>query len=491
MSTRPRRHAAQRASQAITDLADRDRESDHSHGPISSRMSSFNSSSRSRLPGKGIASVSRSEAGGASDPEHIHLTVKLPSSKLRQATSSSGIKKAGSVGSSSSSSGGGKAAVKRARGGKRSRVLESSEEEEEENEVEVLGDEDEEEEEEEDEIEVREGEGYDEDEEDVEDEDEEMQDLGEEDADGEDDEMDVDAEGEEDADGDVNMDAGVVGARATTVRAVPPAIKVTKPPKESPSNGKAATASKANDNAVPVKRPAPDSDDESLSSLESEPEEEVNVAGGEDAEGEDDDAEGEVDAEGEEEEEEEEIEVADEDAEGEDVEQDEDEDEEEEDDDDEMISRAQTPDMSRLTARQRARLGEASGEYLKLSDEVQSKKHFTAEELSMRRAEMARRRRNLSEKRNEEIKMETVNKLLKKQAPRTTRRAAQAAAAAEEAEEAAKQPKRPDPMMIRWVNNKMGSVVAVPEELLGTHAGVVFGAGPGKGLPAGKMVEEV
>jgi len=370
MSTRPRRHAAQRASQAITDLADRDRESDHSHGPISSRMSSFNSSSRSRLPGKGIASVSRSEAGGASDPEHIHLTVKLPSSKLRQATSSSGIKKAGSVGSSSSSSGGGKAAVKRARGGKRSRVLESSEEEEEENEVEVLGDEDEEEEEEEDEIEVREGEGYDEDEEeDVEDEDEEMQDLGEEDADGEDDEMDVDAEGEEDADGDVNMDAGVVGARATTVRAVPPAIKVTKPPKESPSNGKAATASKANDNAVPVKRPAPDSDDESLSSLESEPEEEVNVAGGEDAEGEDDDAEGEVDAEGEEEEEEEEeIEVADEDAEGEDVEQDEDEDEEEEDDDDEMISRAQTPDMSRLTARQRARLGEASGEYLKLSD---------------------------------------------------------------------------------------------------------------------------
>lgn len=37
--------------------------------------------------------------------------------------------------------------------------------------------------------------------------------------------------------------------------------------------------------------------------------------------------------------------------------------------------------------------------------EVQAKKVFTAEELSMRRQEMARRRRNLSEKRNEEVKV--------------------------------------------------------------------------------------
>jgi hypothetical protein len=40
--------------------------------------------------------------------------------------------------------------------------------------------------------------------------------------------------------------------------------------------------------------------------------------------------------------------------------------------------------------------------------EVQAKKTFTAEELSMRRAEMARRRRNLSEKRNEEVKVTLV-----------------------------------------------------------------------------------
>lgn len=38
------------------------------------------------------------------------------------------------------------------------------------------------------------------------------------------------------------------------------------------------------------------------------------------------------------------------------------------------------------------------------SPEPQIKKHLTAEEQAMRRAEMARRRKNLSEKRNEEEK---------------------------------------------------------------------------------------
>jgi Ino eighty subunit 2 len=36
----------------------------------------------------------------------------------------------------------------------------------------------------------------------------------------------------------------------------------------------------------------------------------------------------------------------------------------------------------------------------------------------MRRTEMARRRKNLSEKRNEEEKQDTINRLLKKQAPK-------------------------------------------------------------------------
>lgn len=142
----------------------------------------------------------------------------------------------------------------------------------------------------------------------------------------------------------------------------------------------------------------------------------------------------------------------------------------------------------------------------------------------MRRAEMARRRRNLSEKRNEEVKvcpiffsfplahhqspslflhriltdisptqMETINKLLKKQAPRTTRKAAMLAAA-EEAQDT--EPQRPNPMFIRWVNSKEGSRVAVPDELLSSPAGRLFTGGGGKGgtaapFSSGKMVEEV
>lgn len=40
--------------------------------------------------------------------------------------------------------------------------------------------------------------------------------------------------------------------------------------------------------------------------------------------------------------------------------------------------------------------------------EPQIKKHLTAEEHAMRRAEMARRRKNLSEKRNQEEKVRDV-----------------------------------------------------------------------------------
>lgn len=69
MSSRPRRSAAQKASVAITDMADRD------------NMSS--SRSRRSGDGKGFASVSR---GGQGEKDHTYLTVKLPANKLRQAT---------------------------------------------------------------------------------------------------------------------------------------------------------------------------------------------------------------------------------------------------------------------------------------------------------------------------------------------------------------------------------------------------------------------
>ena len=81
----------------------------------------------------------------------------------------------------------------------------------------------------------------------------------------------------------------------------------------------------------------------------------------------------------------------------------------ESDDDDMDNSRSATPDLSKLTRRQRGFHEElapaAEAGLVALSNETQKKKHFTDEEHAMRRTEMARRRKNLSEKRNEEEKV--------------------------------------------------------------------------------------
>lgn len=82
--------------------------------------------------------------------------------------------------------------------------------------------------------------------------------------------------------------------------------------------------------------------------------------------------------------------------------------------------------------------------------------------------------------------METINKLLKKQAPKINRKAAAAAARADSPTE---ELYRPDPTLIRWVNNKNGSRVSVPEDIMTGPAGQVFSKGGG--LASGKMVEEV
>lgn len=75
-------------------------------------------------------------------------------------------------------------------------------------------------------------------------------------------------------------------------------------------------------------------------------------------------------------------------------------------DDDDENSRSATPDLTKLTKRQRGAYDEeAENTLMALSNEAQKKKHLTAEEHAMRRAEMARRRKNLSEKRNEEEKV--------------------------------------------------------------------------------------
>ncbi|OJJ76563.1 hypothetical protein ASPBRDRAFT_26999 [Aspergillus brasiliensis CBS 101740] len=159
---------------------------------------------------------------------------------------------------------------------------------------------------------------------------------------------------------------------------------------------------------------------------------------------------------------------------------------EEEDEEDDLDSDDDTPtaDLSKMTKRQRGTLG---NDFLQLPMEPQVKKHLTAEERAMRRAEMARRRKNLSEKRNEEEKMDTINRLLRKQAPKRRGRipAAEAAEAASAEQEVA-EPEKPDPTMVRWVSGRQGSLVGVPEEWLDIPAGRVFG-----GNGSGKLVQEV
>ena len=88
-------------------------------------------------------------------------------------------------------------------------------------------------------------------------------------------------------------------------------------------------------------------------------------------------------------------------------EDDEDDEEDDSDESDEDGSRAATPDLSKLTRRQRGLYEDTDSGLMALSNEAQKKKHLTAEEHAMRRAEMARRRKNLSEKRNEEEKVQS------------------------------------------------------------------------------------
>lgn len=212
---------------------------------------------------------------------------------------------------------------------------------------------------------VREIDSEEDEEEDEEAEDDEADEVDAMDVDDEEEEDDVDAEGSEeedmDAEGDEEEDDEPLVV--PTSKPIPVAAK----PK--------ASVTKAQD-TVEAKEMAMSDDDDELSDPDSD------LDDMEDAEGEDDDAEGEEDDElgG---------------PEG-DIDMDSDED----------MSRDETPDVTKLTRRQRAVLEqEEDGSLLALSNEAQKKKHLTAEEHAMRRAEMARRRKNLSEKRNEEEKV--------------------------------------------------------------------------------------
>ncbi|TID24326.1 putative papa-1-like conserved region protein [Venturia nashicola] len=260
--------------------------------------------------------------------------------------------------------------------------------------------------------------------------------LSDEDAEGDDDEdEDMDAEGEDDE--EMVAPPPVVRASAPRGQAAKPQVKIT-PAQELPSVEEKEMAMDDDD------------DDDELSELDEDAEGELDdeLGGEDDAEGEeDDDSDGDISA---------------------------------------SVSRGDTPDLSKLTSRQRRQFEDADdGSLLALSNEAQKKKVLTEEEHNMRRTEMARRRKNLSEKRNEEEKQDTINRLLKKQAPKRRSKAEKEAdlKAEEEADPDRVVPKA-NPIYIRTVKNASGTRLHVPEGL----EGAPFGPHLANSKPEGKAM---
>ncbi|KAI5856028.1 PAPA-1-like conserved region-domain-containing protein [Tricharina praecox] len=117
--------------------------------------------------------------------------------------------------------------------------------------------------------------------------------------------------------------------------------------------------------------------------------------------------------------------------------------------------------MSRLTNRQLTRMGDITAELLELPSTFEKPRANKAVTLSaqgqeLRRAEMARRRKNLTDQKLEEEKMDTIHRLLKKQTPkmRGKGRATSDATPADQADSLMGDgPQRP-PIMTCWVRNK-------------------------------------
>lgn len=90
------------------------------------------------------------------------------------------------------------------------------------------------------------------------------------------------------------------------------------------------------------------------------------------------------------------------------------------------------------------------------------------------------------------IQMETINKLLKKQAPKRRGRAAVAATPGDKTpNEQEIEAEKANPLYVRWVSNKGGSRVAVPTEWFGKKVGRIFGDAPPVKVSPGRLVEEV
>ncbi|KAK4905317.1 hypothetical protein LTR49_025374 [Elasticomyces elasticus] len=177
--------------------------------------------------------------------------------------------------------------------------------------------------------------------------------------------------------------------------------------------------------------------------------------------------------------------------------------------DDDEKSRSATPDLSKLTRRQRglyvpepetASISDGAG-LVALSNNALKKKVFSEEEHAMRRQEMARRRKVLSELRGEEEKMETINKLLSKPAPKRRTRAEMLAAqyatdngksyGMPNLEDGEVVVERAEPGFTRYIQNAHGARLGIPSEWLRGKGGErIFGL-QGREFGGRGMVEEV
>lgn len=88
--------------------------------------------------------------------------------------------------------------------------------------------------------------------------------------------------------------------------------------------------------------------------------------------------------------------------------------------------------------------------------------------------------------------METINKLLKKQAPKTNARRRDLNGPAVDAIPEG-EPQKPNPLFVRWVSNKDGNRIGVPEEWMEGPIGALFQGGAKASVNGmdGKLIQEV
>lgn len=85
--------------------------------------------------------------------------------------------------------------------------------------------------------------------------------------------------------------------------------------------------------------------------------------------------------------------------------------------------------------------------------------------------------------------METINKLLKKQAPKTNSRrgAFNGIGVADTSPDGESQ--KANPLYVRWVSSRDGNHIGVPDEWLESPVGAIFAGGAG--MKSSKLIEEV